>query len=66
MNKFKSIFLRFLKGFVSVELPIVVAQLANVTDITNIAQVKSFAINLILPTISGLLLAGEKWLSWKE
>lgn len=62
--RFKSTIVRFLKGFLSVEVPIIVAQLGNVTDITNIAQVKSFAFSLVLPTISGALLAAEKWMRW--
>ena len=65
-SKFSVLAKRFLRGFVTTAIPIVLLQLKTIEDVTNIHEVQKAAIALIIPLASGLLLAAEKALRWVE
>lgn len=63
MTKYQVVLLRFLKGFVATAVPVITAQLAGIVDPTPEA-LKRAAFSLVIPLVSGLLLALDKSINY--
>lgn len=65
MTKYQVVLHRFLKGFVATAVPVITTQLAGITDPTP-ENLKRVGLSLIIPLISGLLLALDKSINYVE
>lgn len=66
MTKIQSVALRFLKGFIAAGLASVATVLAAGATIHNLTDLKTLGISLVIPFITGGLLAVEKMITWQD
>lgn len=66
MNKYKSVALRFLKGFVAAGLASVGAFLAAGVTIKSVEDLKALLIPLAIAFVTGGLLSIEKLVNWTD
>ncbi len=66
MTKAEAVFNRFLKGFISSSISTILAALIGVTAFNNTNELKTFLLALIVPLVTGALLALEKAINWVE
>lgn len=64
MSKYQTVLIRFTKGFIAGGLASVVAVLAGGVNIQSVEDLQKVLISLIVPFITGGLLAIEKYLNY--
>lgn len=66
MTKYQSVLLRFLKGFIAGGLGEIAPLLSGGITIHTTSDLKTIGLALIVPFVSGGILAVEKLLSWTD
>ena len=65
-TKWQAVFNRFLKGFFSSAIATTLAAITGITSFNNLTELKAFMLGLVVPLVTGGLLALQKAIDWQD